>query len=380
MEKIQKLSKDQKNKKIVLTGGHAATTAIAVIEELLRRKESGVFNEIYWIGAKYALEGRKIRTLESTTIPKLGVRSFNIISGRIQKRFSVWTIPSLFKIPIGFFHALYILAKIKPNLILSFGGYSAFPVVVVGKMMNIPIVIHEQTMVYGLANKISSSLATKVTLARKESLEFFPKEKSVVVGNPLMTQMFDVGVKRELSSPPYLLITCGSRGSQQINSLIKKVLDTLLKEFVIIHQTGEPDFNVFRNLKASLPKKLQERYEIFPQVEPMQMDNLYRQADIVVARAGANTVSEIIAIKRPSVLIPIPWSYKDEQNKNAQMAKSYKIAEIFEQDNASPRKFLQLITKVKDNYSSMVTASLAMPSPDKQASNKLVTLLENLIA
>ena len=174
MEKIQKLSKDQKNKKIVLTGGHAATTAIAVIEELLRRKESGVFNEIYWIGAKYALEGRKIRTLESTTIPKLGVRSFNIISGRIQKRFSVWTIPSLFKIPIGFFHALYILAKIKPNLILSFGGYSAFPVVVVGKMMNIPIVIHEQTMVYGLANKISSSLATKVTLARKESLEFFP--------------------------------------------------------------------------------------------------------------------------------------------------------------------------------------------------------------
>lgn len=146
--------------RIVLTGGHAGTTAIAVIEELIRRRE--INWDIYWIGAKKAFEGKSISTLESLHLPKLGVKHYTIISGRLQRKFTPWTIPSLIKIPISFFHAWKVLKQINPRVIISFGGYSAFPVVVAGALKRIPTVIHEQTAAVGRANKLSALFANNL--------------------------------------------------------------------------------------------------------------------------------------------------------------------------------------------------------------------------
>lgn len=244
---MQKKKNDQV--KVVLTGGHAATTAIATIQEILSRKNNW---KVYWIGTRMAFEGRSIPTLESQFSSKVGVTFHPIVSGRLQRKFSLWTIPSLVRIPVGFVHAGILLIKIRPKVILSFGGYSAFPVVVIGWLMRISIVLHEQTSAAGLANKLSSPFAKKIAVSRKRSLEFFPKEKTVVVGNPLLANIAKISPKKKMGSPPTIFITGGSRGSSFINSLLQSILQRLLDRFLVIHQTGLVDFRKFKNLKKDL--------------------------------------------------------------------------------------------------------------------------------
>ena len=185
--------------KVVMTGGHAATTAIAVVEEIkAKRLDWG----LTWIGVKKAIEGKTVQTLESEALPKLGVKFITIITGRAQRRFTIHTIPSLLKIPAGFVQSFYHLVKIKPNVVVSFGGFASIPVVVDAKILGIPIIIHEQTSVIGRANGFSSQIADKIALARSESLKYFPKEKSVVIGNPVMKEI--TKIKPKLKSPKRL--------------------------------------------------------------------------------------------------------------------------------------------------------------------------------
>src|SRR3972149_2512208 len=134
---------------VVLTGSHGATTALSVITEI---EAQGLPWAIHFIGTKRAVEGKNVPTLESQVIKGQSLEFHSIISGRIQRRFTFWTIPSLLKIPVSFFQALFLLLKIKPKLILSFGGASAFSVIFAGKVLGIPSILHEQTSVAGRAN------------------------------------------------------------------------------------------------------------------------------------------------------------------------------------------------------------------------------------
>src|SRR5260221_10516561 len=149
---------------ILLTGGHAGTTALSVIEEFQSREDTRDW-KIFWIGAQHAVEGKKTPTLESQILPKLGITSYSIIMGRLQRKFTRYTLASLIKIPFGFIHALYLLKKIKPQVILSFGGFAAYPVVVVGSLLKIPVVIHDQTAAAGRANMFSARFAKKVAIS-----------------------------------------------------------------------------------------------------------------------------------------------------------------------------------------------------------------------
>jgi len=364
-------------RRIVLTGGHAATPAVAVVEELLRR-EPKRWN-IYWIGAKQAIEGREFPTLESEVFPKLGVKSSAIAAGRIQRRFSLWTIPAILKIPLGFGHALILLTRIKPKIILSFGGYAAWPVVLAGWLMRIPVIIHEQTAAAGRANRASSFFAKKICLARPESLNYFPKGKCVVTGNPVMTQVAEISPKTQKGHPPVVFITLGSRGSQRINEVVRRALEKLLSGFRVIHLAGLLDKNKFKEIKSKLSKELADRYELYDRVDPLQIDNLYREADIVIARAGANTVSEIMATCRPSVLIPIPWSYLNEQMENALAAQKFGIAEVLPEDRLTPESLLGAVERTNSKWESIVRRVASKVSPDKEAAKKLVDLVEETV-
>jgi len=205
--------------RILLTGGHAATTGIAVIEEI-RKTEKLKDSKIYWLGAQTAMEGSKISTLESRVFPRIGVQFIPIIAGKIQTKFTRHTIPSILKIPVGFIQAFWYLVKIRPNVVLSFGGYSSFPVVFWSWVFRIPVILHEQTVAAGRASISSSPFATKIALARSESLSYFPKNKSVITGNPLMSNVLKVKPRKYLGNPPTILIIGGSRGSNFINDLI----------------------------------------------------------------------------------------------------------------------------------------------------------------
>ncbi len=366
---------DKEKNKIVLTGGHAATTALATVEELIRRGSW----DIYWIGARTAMEGKSVPTLESEIFPKIGIRSYKIISGKIQRKLTLWTLPSLVKIPFGFVHAIFLLFKIRPKIILSFGGFAAVPVVIVGFCLRIPIVIHEQTSVAGRANKLSAKFANKIALARESSKKHFPSNKCKIVGNPLLTQIAEIEPKDKIGEPPTVFVTGGSRGSQTINTFVLNALEKLLKNYRVVHQTGLLDYKKIKKVRDSLPNDIKEKYEVYSVLDPMDIDGVYRRADIIVARAGANTVSEIIAIKRPSVLIPIPWAYGNEQVKNAEFAERYGLVKVLNQETLSGDILYNAIKDVENDWKNIVKSVKGKKSPDINASKKLVNLLEGLV-
>lgn len=361
--------------RLVFCGGHGATTALSVIQELIKRNGKAKF-KIYWIGAKAPIEGKKLKGIEYTVFPRLGVTLHEILVGRIQRKFSIHTLPSLVKIPFGFINAMYLLIKIRPQVILSFGGYAAFPVVVVGRLMGIPIILHEQTVAIGLANKLSSYFVNTVAIAREQSRIFFPKGKTVLVGNPLMSQIVNMSPKKSKNKRATIFVTGGSRGSQHINNSVDQVLEKLVEKFTILHQTGEVDFEKFKSRQADLGPN----YEVYSTIDPIKISEFYKRADIVVSRAGANTVSELIFLGIPSILIPIPWSRYDEQTKNAQMAMDLGLAKIINQDSLNGEVLSSEVIKIYHNWDSIVkkidrqTADL-----DSKASAKLVDLLEKQI-
>lgn len=369
-----------KETRLVLTGGHAATTAIATIEEIkkrisLDRKKNF---KIFWIGSSKALEGKNISTLEFKILPKLGVQTIAIFSGRIQRKFSFWTIPSILKIPIGFFHAFYILLKIKPKLILSFGGYSAFPVVVVGHTLGIPVIIHEQTMTSGLSNRLSQSFADVIAISWESSRKYFKNVRNVLTGNPVLSSIFLVPKKVKLGKTITLFITGGSRGSQVINKVVGESLENLLRKYNVIHQTGVLDFDKFFSIKEKLPGEISGKYSLYSTIDPSKMSEIYNKSDIVVSRAGANTLSEVLTIGIPTIFIPIPFSYLDEQNKNAEYAKNLGLARVINQNELSSTKLLNELNFVENNWQKMAS-SVKNLSRDENPSEKLVDLIFELL-
>lgn len=364
-------------KKIFLTGGHAATTAIAVVEEIIRRYQNKPL-EIYWIGVKNAFEGKSIPTLDWIHFSKLGIKTYFIKTGRLQRKFTFWTIPSILKIPLGFLHTFFLILKIRPDVVVSFGGFAAFPVILAARILGIPSLLHEQTAAIGRANFFSLPFVNKVALARRQSLRYIKAKSSKlrVIGNPIMTQILEVPVKEKISKLPVIYVTGGSRGSQKINQALKPILNKLLEKFHVIHQTGLIDYQHFRRLKKKLPSKLGLKYEVYPVIDPMQVDGVYKRSDIIISRAGANTVAEIMVVKRPSILIPIPFSYLDEQTKNADIAKEFGIAKVIKEEDLLPERLLREIEDLYLNWKKYVKRSLDKVSPDVNASSSFVDLIE----
>lgn len=361
---------------IVLTGGHAATTAYAVVQEIQRQKKDW---NIYWLGSKYSVEGAKFTTLEFNILPSLGVKFVPIIPSRIQRTLTIYTIPSLLKFPLAFLQAFYNIHKLKPKLVLSFGGFSSFPVVVAAKIMAVPVILHEQTSLAGRASIASAKFVDKIAISRPSSERFFSKEKILLTGNPISKNVLSVAIKEKLGKPPVVFVTGGSRGSQRINEVVEKLLPTLLKKYIVFHQTGEKDESKFMRLKDSFSSKYGDNYHVFPFLDPLQISNIYQKSDIIISRSGANTVSELGAIKRPCVLIPLPISYKDEQLENAKFLQRLGLAQIILQDKLNEQTLLNKIRLIESKYSQIVKQVKKWESPDATASTKLVSIISEYI-
>ena len=334
--------------KLIIVGGHLSP-ALAVIEAL--QKDVNVL----FIGRKYVFEGSKTLSLEFRTITKRKIPFVSISTGRWQRKFTRFTIPSLLKFPFGILQSFLILKKFKPDVVLSFGGYLSLPVGIAAFILRIPIVIHEQTLEAGIANKVLSIFAKTVCISWETSRKYFPKSKVILTGNPMRkfeirNSKFEIRNDNEL---PILYITGGSSGSHFINTLVEGCITQLLEKYVVIHQTGDAevyrDFDRLQKLCEGLPSELKSRYTITKFVEPENVGSVIKMADLVVSRGGINTITELILLKKPSLLIPLPSSQKSDQNKNALYLKSLGLAEIFYQDSLNPRKFIEILIEMIDN-------------------------------
>ncbi len=365
-------------RKILITGGHV-TPALAVIEELQKKKW-----DIVYVGRKYALEGDDAVSAEYAVISSHSIHFRPLVTGRLQRAFTIYTIGSIIKIIRGLWESFVIVRQVRPSVVLSFGGYVAFPIALSAWILDIPVVTHEQTMRPGLTNRIIARFARLICISWPDTSKLFPEQKTICTGNPLRASLFKDANKLPITSTlPLLYITGGSLGSQAINSLVAPILQSLLGRFAIIHQCGgaqnNRDYNDLQKYTATLPKTLQDHYYVTPFIDPKHIGWILRNADVVVSRSGANTITELIAFCKPSILIPLPWSAGNEQLRHAQFLVNYGGALLLLQDEINSVTLETAIDQIfthKRRYQQALK-HIQIPDPSKAAS-KLVKLLENI--
>ncbi|MDD3532144.1 MAG: UDP-N-acetylglucosamine--N-acetylmuramyl-(pentapeptide) pyrophosphoryl-undecaprenol N-acetylglucosamine transferase [Candidatus Shapirobacteria bacterium] len=333
-------------KTIVITGTHL-TPALAVIEELKKNPEKW---QIYYLGRRYTMEGKRTPSPESKILPAQKITFINIPTGRLQRRFTVWTIPSLLRVPLGLIVSLYHLAKIKPNVICSFGGYVSVPVVIAGKILTIPSLTHEQTGVVGLANRINSLFVNRVAVTFPQSQQFFPKEKTVLTGNPIRPEIFNSQkpLYNFTRRKPQIYLTGGSQGASVLNQAVWEVLPQLINSYNLIHQCGGHDYSKLKGKYQNLPKTTKEGYFLTDYIGPKSIGWAFN-SDIIIGRSGANTVLEIAALGKSAIMIPIPKTAHNEQQINAQFLAKAGAGKIIEQKNLSGPTLLAKIEEMINN-------------------------------
>lgn len=334
--------------KILVTGGHF-TPAMAVISEL----QAKGYKHFVWVGHKFNQAGDKEPSAEYKSVTTRHIPFVDLKAGKLSRSWAkdemVAGIINLLKIPWGFISSVYIMLKHKPDLILSFGGYLALPIVVVGKLFGKRIITHEQTAVTGLTNQLIPRFADKILIAWPSSAKYYPPEKTVLTGNPIRPEIFEARSDRFQfqNTLPILYVTGGNQGSHKINQVIFKALPDLLKFVNILHQTGSStvtgDGQRAQQLKQQLPSELQSRYVPQSFFFADDIGEVFAKADIVLCRSGANSTYEILAVGIPSIFVPIPWVTHNEQQLNAEIAAQTGLATIISEKDLSTQKVIQTI-------------------------------------
>lgn len=350
--------------KVVIVGGHLSP-ALAVIEKLKNE-------DVFYIGRKHTFEGDKAISLENQEVEKLKIPFFALNTARLQRKLTKYTLPSLLKFPAGFVESFKILSRIKPDVVLGFGGYLFLPVALSAAFLKIPVVIHEQTLEAGFTNKLVAKFAKKICVSWKSSEKYFPKEKVVLTGNPIRQEIVNVkNIQNEKNKTPIIYLTGGSAGAHALNLLVEKTLDQLLKKCLVIHQTGGSE--VYKDFER-LEERKDLRYECQKFLTAKEAAIIMSKADLVVGRAGINTVTELIYLQKPSFLIPLPAGQKNEQLKNAKFIKSLGLGEFVEQRLLTPDLFVSTIFSMLDNIANYRLEGKVLV---EDAAGKIMEVLKN---
>lgn len=335
--------------RIVLTGGGTAghiTPLIAVADKL--KAKLGPEVEFLYIGSGAPMEKKMMA--------EVGIKAKHVMSGKMRRYFSFKNFIDFFKIPIGFFQSLGILLWFSPDVIFSKGGYVAVPIVVAAWIYRIPIMIHESDSAPGIANRFLAKFASRIAVAYPSAEEYFPKEKTALVGNPIRFQVLEgdpVIMKEKLrftESKKVILILGGSQGSQAINMAMVKILPQLLQQFQIIHQTGQENFEEVEKEAAFMGIKIgHEGYFATPFLSANDLRDAFALSDIVISRAGATFITEIAANEKPAILIPISESANDHQRMNAYALAHIGAAIVLEESNLGEHILIEKINKIMND-------------------------------
>lgn len=357
--------------KIAVVGGHL-NPALCVIENLPPDVR------VIFIGRKYALEGDSALSLEYQKISSLNIPFINLNTGRLQRKFTSRTIPSLIKLPFGFIDSLRILHKHKPDALVCFGGYLQIPLCLAASILRIPIIIHEQTLKAGLANKLMSPLARKICVSWTPSLKYFPSFKTVLTGLPLR-KSFMTQKPKSAGDPKTIYVTGGSLGAHALNILIEGCLARLLENFQVTHQTGAAveynDFERLSRLRDSFPPEIRKKYKIFKFIDPEETAQEMNKADIVISRSGINTIAELMYLRKPSILIPLPYGQTNEQLTNARFFEKTETGIVLEQKNLTPEILYSQIIKLTAKLKRQGSYIYETKDIQKNSSEKLVKII-----
>ncbi|MHA9739523.1 undecaprenyldiphospho-muramoylpentapeptide beta-N-acetylglucosaminyltransferase [Robinsoniella peoriensis] len=351
-------------KRIILTGGGTAGHVTPNIALLPRLKELDY--DVQYIGS---LDGIEKKLIEELSIPYYG-----IASGKLRRYFDPKNFSDPFKVIKGYFQARNLLKSLKPDVVFSKGGFVAVPVVLAAKHRHIPVIIHESDMTPGLANKLSIPSANKICCNFPETLSHLPEGKAFLTGSPIRQELLSGNKLAALkfcgftANKPVLLIIGGSLGSAAVNTAIRNILPQLLKTFQVIHLCGKD------KIDESLIKT--EGYVQFEYIK-QELADLFALADVVVSRAGANAICELLALRKPNLLIPLSAAAsRGDQILNAASFKRQGFSEVLEEETLSSEALLRTIQTL---YESRHTYIAAMEkSQQNDAIGKIVSLIDQV--
>lgn len=348
-------------KTIILTGGGTAghvTPNLALIPSL---KESGY--DIHYIGSYNGIE-RKL--IEGSGIPYDGISS-----GKLRRYFDLKNFTDPFRVIKGYGEALKLIKKYKPDVLFSKGGFVAVPVVLAAKHYYIPTIIHESDMTPGLANKLCIPSARKVCCNFPETLKYLPKDKAVLTGSPIRAELLKGDRMAGLqytnlsAAKPIILVIGGSLGSVKVNTAVRHILPRLLEKFQVIHICGKG------NLDESLigtPGYVQYEYVDSP------LKHLFAAADMIISRAGANSICEILALRKPNVLIPLSAAAsRGDQILNANSFAKQGFSAVLEEEKLTDDTLYETVVNTYENRRRFIEAM------ETSHLNNAVETIKNLI-
>lgn len=333
-------------KKIVICGGHL-TPALALIEKLEKEKNL----QIVFFGRKYATEGMNSFSAEYRIINKKKIVFYEITTGRLQRKFTRYTIFSLLKIPIGFLQSFIYLIKVRPSAVVSFGSYVSVPCVFSAWLLGIGVIAHEQALTPGLATKINSLFAKKIFLSWDKTVKFFSVKKTEVIGNLVREDIFKKSSSNKKISAflrgtkKLIFATGGNQGSSFLNNLIFEAVGNL-GSYAIIHQVGTANW---RGDYEHARKVNHDNYLAIDYIDACDIGAIFNKAAIVIARSGANTVWELAILGKPAILAPLPETIQKEQYANARILADAGSAIILDQENLDADKFKEAVDNMLTN-------------------------------
>lgn len=333
---------------VLLTGGGTAghvTPNMALIPHL---QEAGL--DIVYVGSYDGIEKKLIEGM--------GIPYYPIQSGKMRRYFDIKNFTDPFRVIQGWGQALKLIKRLKPTVIFSKGGFVSVPVVMAGKMAGVPCVIHESDMTPGLANKLAVPFARKVCTNFEETLQYLPEKKAVYTGTPIRESLLrgsrfeGLRITGFPEDKPVILIMGGSMGAGAVNETVWQAALELVKEYSVIHLCGKGKRN---DSLAGLAGYLQMEYA------DTELPHLYAIADVMVSRAGANALAEIIALRVPNILIPLPLSAsRGDQILNARSFEKKGYSYVLEQEGMTAQRLREAIDTVYQNrgvYKSAMSAT-----------------------
>jgi UDP-N-acetylglucosamine--N-acetylmuramyl-(pentapeptide) pyrophosphoryl-undecaprenol N-acetylglucosamine transferase len=341
------------------TGGH--TSPGLAVATLLRERSK----TCAWIGSRFGIEAQRV--------PPTGIPYVAISTGKLRRYWAWQNVADLVvNVPAGMLGAIRALRALRPRVVFGTGGFVALPVVFGAALLRVPVVLHEQTAVPGLANRICARFARRIAVTFPDRDGKFPASRVVVTGNPLRPELrqgsrSSVIAQFQLDpAVPLVYVTGGAQGAHRINRVVGEALAQLTEHAQIIHQCGDHpttgDRRWLEERRTALPPALARRYTVVPYVGA-ELAGIYAAAALVVARAGAGTVNECCQLGVPALYIPLPGTRGDEQTENARMVERVGGAVVL------PQSMLTAVRLVED-----IRGLLADPARLKQMGEHAGTL------
>ncbi len=301
------------------TGGHIYP-ALAVAKQLVKEYQA----EILYLGSDDGLE--------TEVVPAAGFPFAVIRAGKLRRYISWQTFTGVGRVPVGMMQAIGIVRRFRPHVAFTSGGYVAVPAGLASRLNGVPLLMHQQDVPPNLSNKLIAPLATRISVAFADSLPYFPRRKTVQLGNPVRQEMLDIRqvspqeARRELgfeAEIPLVLVTGGSQGARHLNQVVCQALPNLLPQCQVLQISGTELLSETRELSeqamTGLNVNIRKRYRLVPYLSA-EMPAALQAAELVVCRSGASTLSELAVLGKPSILVPLPPAIgSSPQETNADM-------------------------------------------------------------